>query len=193
MKEPLLPQAELRLAGGAGPKTALLGNAEMLTESPGASCKGCWGLWLGVLAEQTGSGTSEARRLPESEAKISSPSAFQRIRPGLPEAGVQGAGEGRQGVGLCIKILPRKGQLLPSTGPAGLPGPPFPGHPSVSPCSLPRPSSGWGGLRSPKPHPLAALLFPGKGVGEAPTEPLSSQEVLQGGISTAAPRPWVQV
>lgn len=95
----------------------------------------------------------------------------------------------------CIRILPRKGQLLPSTGPAGLPHPLFPGHPGVSHCSLsqaalrleasgalseaapgsPRPSSSWERVEE---APQSLFLS-----GARPSK--SSRW----GISTAAPSP----
>lgn len=102
--------------------------------------------------EQTGSGPDEASRLP---APNLHPVPLIRIRlqspPPVPsresgwgcrkqerrtgEVG-RGGGREREGVGSCIKILPRKGQLLPSTGLADLPHPPFPGRPGVSHYSL---------------------------------------------------------
>ena len=85
-------------------------------------------------------------------------------------------------MGSCIKVLPRKGQRLPSTGPAGLPPPtlsrtsrrlsllPFPGGAGLVEPSV-KPQREALGLET---HPrVLSWLFLGKGDGEAPTEPLS--------------------
>lgn len=161
----------------------------MLTERPGASCKGWWGLWLGVLAEQTGSGTSEARRLP-TPPPVPSRESGRGCRK--RECRAQGRGAGG---GTLHQNPSQKGQLLPNTGPAGLPRPPVPGHPGVSRCSPPGGAQAAGGLRSPKPRGKRCALgrtLPGsqrsgKGCGRSPRRASFCLLRFQRGVSTAAP------
>ena len=164
----------------------------MLKEHQKASCEGWWGLWLGVLAKQTGSGPSEARCLPvpnqhlmpliRIRSKSPPPVPSRESDWGCPKQECRAQGRG-SGWNLASGSFPERGSSFLALGLRVSPTRPFPDILVSLTAAFPRQCSGWPRPREPSVKPQREALGPEahpstlsyswERVEEAPTEPPS--------------------